>query len=108
MLERCGAGRLPSTASTWWNFTSRAVCTVLSKHSQLLQTFETIMDSPEFDDDTITASSGFINTLKSSDFMFMLLSYNQVFCQIDILQQKASDVWFCKRIVITFTQTTPT
>ncbi|RXM98484.1 hypothetical protein EOD39_13068, partial [Acipenser ruthenus] len=105
VLERCGASRLPSTSPIHWNFTSRAVVTVLSKHLQLLQTFETIMDLPEFDDDAITASSGFINTLKSFYFM-LLLSYNQVFRQtdpvFDILQQKASNVVFCRRTVDNF------
>lgn len=103
-LEDTGCPRMPRTAPTRWNFSSRLVSTVANHRDQLLDAFERMLRSDDVTDQpTIYAVRGFIQTLEDFQFMFLLLTYNDILSKtavvFDILQQKISDVAFCKRTI---------
>lgn len=53
VLDRVVAHRLPRASTVRWNFHSRAVNTDFEHKEDLLQCFETISDSGEFDPTTV-------------------------------------------------------
>ncbi|XP_073323342.1 zinc finger MYM-type protein 1-like [Pagrus major] len=69
VLDRVVAHRLPR-ASTGWNFHSRAVNTVFEHKEDLLQCFETIRDSGEFDPTTVREAGGQLQ-IRTIDSVFV-------------------------------------
>lgn len=101
LLEELDCARMPKTAPTRWNFSSRVVNTVARNHEKLLNTFTRVLEHPSMDDETTRLADGLKGKLEDFEFMFLLFTFEQLFAQTDILfnilQQKAMDVAFCKR-----------
>lgn len=85
VLDSTVARRLPCASSTRWNFHSRAVNTVHENRDALLECFETIQASDEFDNITIREAKGFSRMLKDKDFLFFLDLFHQIMPHSDIL-----------------------
>nr|CAI5823858.1 unnamed protein product [Callosobruchus analis] len=69
--EICSA-KLPSNAATRWNFTSRAVFTVLANKQSLIEVFNFIINNDSFKNDnhTIREAVGLRNHMQDSKFCF--------------------------------------
>ena len=78
---------------------SRIVGTVANNYDKLLYVFDRMVQSGD-DDDTVNRADGFLKDLEDFEFVFMLLTYNQVLAETDvvfsILQHRTADVVFCK------------
>lgn len=101
VLDSVQARRLPTNAPTRWNFASRPVSVVAHSRDKLIETFETICDSKDFDEETVRQADGFLDKLHDFDFMFLLYTFRSVFAitdvLYDVLQSKSTDVGFCQR-----------
>lgn len=58
MLEESGCPKVPRSAPTCWNFTSRIVNTVALKRESLIDTLTLIIDHPSMDDESIRTADG--------------------------------------------------
>lgn len=101
LLEEFSCARIPRSAPTRWNFSSRVVNTVASNYDELLQIFENITERPMMDDETIRLADGLRSKMQEFEFAFLLFTFEQLFSHtdvvFDILQHKSMDVAFCKR-----------
>lgn len=61
VLDQICGNRLPTTAPTRWNFTSRVVNTVYNNRTQLIEVFNHIIQSPDFNTISIREASGLNN-----------------------------------------------
>lgn len=109
MLEETRCSRMPKSAPTRWNFTSRLVNTVAENRDRLMETFTNIINHPSMDDESIRMADGFNAKLEDFEFMFLLFTFEQIFAHtdvvFDILQKKAMDISFCKNRVNRLLQT---
>lgn len=102
ILDEVGSRRLPSSSDTRWNFKSRLVWTVLHHRNELIEVFDTILNSEEFQRDHITLreSEGFKKSLNDFTFVFLLETFDLIFQHTNlifsILQSKFSDIVYCK------------
>lgn len=100
VLDTICGNRLPTTAPTRWNFTSRVVSTVYTHKTQLINVFEHIIHNPDFDKLSIRESSGLKHHLEDSTFIFYLEIFNLIFQQTDvifsILQNKFTDIVYSR------------
>lgn len=108
LLEESDCARMPKTAPTRWNFSSRVVNTVAGNHEKLLNTFTRVLEHPSMDDETTRLADGLKAKLEDFEFMFLLFTFEELFAQTDvlfnILQQKVMDVAFCKQRIENFMQ----
>ena len=92
--------KLPHPAATRWNYNSRAVATIKEHYQELCNVMSYIIDSEDWDPESINCAIGLQNILKSPSFLFLLRLYNCIFIftehLFNILQAKTtSDVNLC-------------
>lgn len=92
--------RFPSVSVTRWNYNSRIVNTVHENKTELISFFEHIVDDPDsWDTDTYNCAVGYLTTMKSFTFSFLLEIFSLIFALTDtlfnILQTKTFDVNYC-------------
>ncbi|XP_063741896.1 zinc finger MYM-type protein 1-like [Eleginops maclovinus] len=107
VLDRVVAHRLPRASTVRWNFHSRTVNTVFEHKEDLLQCFETIRDSGEFDPITVREAGGFVRLLEDDSFSFFLKLFHLIMPNVDILynqlQKRTIDSVFVQGIMQQFT-----
>ncbi|XP_063744370.1 zinc finger MYM-type protein 1-like [Eleginops maclovinus] len=107
VLDRVVAHRLPRASTVRWNFHSRTVNTVFEHKEDLLQYFETIRDSGEFDLITVREAGGFVRLLEDDSFSFFLKRFHLIMPNVDILynqlQKRTIDSVFVQGIMQQFT-----
>ncbi|XP_063755768.1 zinc finger MYM-type protein 1-like [Eleginops maclovinus] len=107
VLDRVLAHRLPRASTVRWNFHSRTVNTVFEHKEDLLQCFETIRDSEEFDPITVREAGGFVRLLEDDGFSFFLKLLHLIMPNVDILynqlQKRTIDSVFVQGIMQQFT-----
>ena len=95
--------RFPKLAPTRWNYSSRLVETVRDNQQELLQLFEHIAESEDFDQKSINEAQGFLRALSKFDFNILLFIFAAVFpfteYLFNIFQSKSMDILFCSREV---------
>ena len=91
--------RFPKLAPTRWNYSSRLVETVRDNQEELIQLFEHVTESQNFDQKSINEALGFLLALSSFDFNFLLLIFAVIFpfteYLFNIFQSKFMDILFC-------------
>lgn len=96
VLEQICGHRIPTNVATRWNFTSRAVLTVKNNKDKLLEVFDYIIHSTNFDDKSIREAVGLTNLLENPKNVFFLDTFALIFEQTDIvfqiLQNKYTDI----------------
>ncbi|XP_061587233.1 uncharacterized protein LOC133452053 [Cololabis saira] len=85
VLDRVVAHRLPTSSSIGWNFHSHAICTVFEYREDLIQCFESIQDSGDFDPNTVREAGAFIMLLEHQDFNFFLELFHNIMPHVDLL-----------------------
>ncbi|XP_030267317.1 zinc finger MYM-type protein 1-like isoform X2 [Sparus aurata] len=107
VLDRVVAHRLPRASTVRWNFHIRAVNTVFEHKDDLIQCFETIRDSGEFEPTTVREAGGFVRLLEDDTFSFFLKLFHHIMPHVDILfsqlQKRTIDSVFVQRIMQQFT-----
>ncbi|XP_051813228.1 uncharacterized protein LOC127536546 [Acanthochromis polyacanthus] len=107
VLDRVVAHRLPRASTVRWNFHSRAVNTVFEHKDDLLQCFETIRDSGDFDPTTVHEAGGFVRLLEDATFCFFLELFHHIMPHVDMLysqlQKRSIDSVFVHRVMQQFT-----
>lgn len=96
VLDQICKNRLPTNAPTRWNFTSRAVLTVNTYREKLIEVFDFIIESPDFDQSSIREAVGLRSSLQDFKFIFFLETFQLIFEQTDVifamLQNKFTDI----------------
>ncbi|XP_038157042.1 zinc finger MYM-type protein 1-like [Cyprinodon tularosa] len=107
VLDRVVAHRLPGASTVKWNFNSQNVSTVFEHKEDLLQCFETIRDSGEFDPTTVREAGGFVRLLEDDCFSFFLKLFHHIMSQVDILysqlQKRTINSVFVQKVMQQFT-----
>ena len=85
VLESLSSSRLPRPSATRWNLRSRLVSTVLENRQKLIQCFTVIIESADFDDNSIHSAIGLKRLLSDEEFLFYLYFFNNVMMNVDIL-----------------------
>lgn len=102
VLDEISGRRLPSGSNTRWNFKSRTIEAVINHKSQLIEVFDTFVNSDEFsrDKETIRESVGFKKILGDFTFLFLLNTFHLIYEHTDVIfnivQSKFTDVAYCK------------
>ncbi|XP_057705172.1 uncharacterized protein LOC130923456 [Corythoichthys intestinalis] len=106
-LDNAVAQRLPRVGKIEWNFQSQAVLTVFRHKEHLLQCFETIIESGEFDSNTVRDARGLVRILEDDTFSFFLRLFHLIMLHISILdnllQEQPINSIFIKEIMQNFT-----
>lgn len=106
LLDEVVNTRLPRSSQTRWNFGSRAVCTVFENRDLLLECFERIQASRDFDSHTVREAKGFSRMLSDPEFLFLLDLFYQIMPRVDVLyaqlQKRGIDPVEAHRAVDTF------
>lgn len=107
VLDRVVAHRLPRPSAVRWNFHSCAVNTVYEHRDDLLQCFENIRDSGEFDPATVREAGGFVRLLEDETFSFFLDLFHHIMPHVDVLynqlREPSIDSVFVHRVTQEFT-----
>uniref|UniRef100_A0AAV2KQF2 Ig-like domain-containing protein n=1 Tax=Knipowitschia caucasica TaxID=637954 RepID=A0AAV2KQF2_KNICA len=102
------ARRLPTSSNVRWNFHSRAINTVFEQRDDLIQCFENIRDSGDFDSNTIREAGAMAMLLEHQDFKFFLELFHHIMPLVDLLyaklQKKNIDAVHIKRSIQQFEQ----
>ena len=85
LLDEVVETRLPRSSQTRWNFGSRAVCTVFENRDRLLECFERIQASRDFDSNTVREDKGFSRMLSDPEFLLLLDLFYQIMPRVDVL-----------------------
>lgn len=85
VLDRVVAHRLPTSSGIRWNFHSRAINTVFEHREDLIQCFESIRDSGDFDPNTVREAGAFVMLLEHQDFKFFLQLFHTIMPHVDLL-----------------------
>lgn len=105
-LDSVVAKRLPRASQTRWNFHSRVVSTVYENKDLLLECFNTIQQSPEFDSISIREAKGYCRMLGDKEFLFFLELFHAILSRVDVLfaqlQRRNIDVVHTQRIIENF------
>lgn len=98
--------KLPTLATTRWNFTSRLVHTVYNHQKSLVDFFCYVSESDDFDNITGITAKGFANFLQEfkNIFVIKMLSNLLAFTDVlfNILQTKNFDILYCSQKVLEF------
>lgn len=98
--------KLPTVATTRWNFTSRLVHTVHNHRISLIDFFIFVYESGDFDNVTGMTAKGFANFLQENKNIFIIqILYNLlIFTDVlfNILQSKNVDILFCSQKILDF------
>ncbi|KAK5885972.1 hypothetical protein CesoFtcFv8_017055 [Champsocephalus esox] len=107
VLDKVVAHRLPRACTVRWNFHSCTVKTVFEHKDDLLQCFETIRDSGEFDPNTTREAGGFVRILEDDTFRFFLELFHRIMPHVDVLynqlQKRTVNSVFVQAIMQEFT-----
>ncbi|CAL9695642.1 unnamed protein product [Knipowitschia caucasica] len=108
VLDKTVARRLPTSRNVRWNFHSRAINTVFEQRDDLIQCFENIRDSGDFDSNTIREAGAMAMLLEHQDFKFFLELFHHIMPLVDLLyaklQKKNIDAVHIKRRIQQFEQ----
>uniref|UniRef100_A0AAV2JSI7 Alpha-amylase n=1 Tax=Knipowitschia caucasica TaxID=637954 RepID=A0AAV2JSI7_KNICA len=108
VLDKTVARRLPTSSNVRWNFHSRAINTVFEQRDDLIQCFENIRDSGDFDSNTIREAGAMAMLLEHQDFKFFLELFHHIMPLVDLLyaklQKKNIDAVHIKRSIQQFEQ----
>ncbi|XP_013882550.1 zinc finger MYM-type protein 1 [Austrofundulus limnaeus] len=108
VLDKVMARRLPGACSVGWDVHSPAVNTVFEHKDDLLQCFQTIRDSEEFDPTTVREAGGFVRLLEDDAFSFFLKLFHLIMPHVDILssqlQKRTIDSVFVHSVMQQFTK----
>ncbi|KAJ8375420.1 hypothetical protein SKAU_G00060000 [Synaphobranchus kaupii] len=88
VLDKVVAHRLPTSSNVRWNFHSRAVNTVFEHREDLIQCFESIRDSGDFDPNAVREAEGFAMLLENQQFQFFLQLFHNIMPHVDLLYAK--------------------
>ena len=99
-LKDFSSKKMPKTAPTRWNFSSRLVNTLYENINFFEAFFNNIVENNEhWDPDTIVSAQGFLNFIQNYQTKFLLKVFSSIFCFTDvlfnILQNKHLDILFC-------------
>ena len=88
VLDKVVAHRLPTSSNIRWNFHSCAINTVFEHRGDLIQCFESIRDSGNFDPKTVREAEAFALLLEDQDFNFFLQLFHNIMPHVDLLYAK--------------------
>ncbi|XP_010864295.2 zinc finger MYM-type protein 1-like [Esox lucius] len=91
VLNRTVTSRLPRAPQTRLNFQSRPVNVVFEHKDHLLECFQTIQSSEDFDNITIREATGFVRMLQDKEFLFFLELFHHIMRLVDILSAQLDD-----------------
>lgn len=91
--------RIPTVATTRWNYSSRLVNIVHTYRSDLIIVFEEMIEDPDTWGADAVQARGFMQFLDSFNTVFMLNTFNDIFSYtdvlFDILQKNSFDIQYC-------------
>ncbi|XP_018575035.1 zinc finger MYM-type protein 1-like [Anoplophora glabripennis] len=96
---------LPNSSDTRWNFKSRLITTILNNRDNLIEVFDTIVNSEDFQRDHDTIRESVVSKSMLNDFssLFLLHTFNLIFQHTDIIfsvtENKLSDISYCINII---------
>ncbi|XP_008273895.1 zinc finger MYM-type protein 1-like [Stegastes partitus] len=88
VLDKVVAHRLPTSSNVRWNFHSQTINTVFEHREDLIQCFENIRDSGDFDPSTIREAGAMAMLLEHQDFKFFLELFHLIMPHVDLLYAK--------------------
>ncbi|KAL4084700.1 hypothetical protein QTP88_027624 [Uroleucon formosanum] len=99
--------RIPQFVQTRWSSRSKILHTIVNEWSGFINVFDCISKDPKSSSESICGAIGHFKNLKTFEFAFLALVFNDIFIYTDnlfnILQNKSFDVEFClRRINITY------
>ncbi|KAL4120168.1 hypothetical protein QTP88_012898 [Uroleucon formosanum] len=99
--------RIPQFVQTRWSSRSKILHTIVNEWSGFINVFDCISKDPKSSSESICGAIGHFKNLKTFDFAFLALVFNDIFIYTDslfnILQNKSFDVEFClRKINITY------
>lgn len=77
--------RIPTVATTRWNYSSRLVNIVHTYRSDLIIVFEEMIEDPDTWGADAVQARGFMQFLDSFNTVFMLNAFNEIFSYTDVL-----------------------
>lgn len=90
--------KIPSVAPTRWNFTSRlTINTVQQYRFQLIDYFESIIESSQWDNETLIKAQGFVAFLNRLEISSVIFGNTDIL--YDIFQTKKYDILYCSQKV---------
>ncbi|KAL4082421.1 hypothetical protein QTP88_021317 [Uroleucon formosanum] len=99
--------RIPQFVQTRWSSRSKILHTIVNEWSGFINVFDCISKDPKSSSESICGAIGHFKNLKTFEFAFLALIFNDIFIYTDnlfnILQNKSFDVEFClRKINITY------
>ncbi|KAL4131214.1 hypothetical protein QTP88_008555 [Uroleucon formosanum] len=99
--------RIPQFIQTRWSSRSKILHTIVNEWSGFINVFDCISKDPKSSSESICGAIGHYKNLKTFEFTFLALVFNDIFIYTDnlfnILQNKSFDVEFClRKINITY------
>ncbi|KAL4120900.1 hypothetical protein QTP88_013509 [Uroleucon formosanum] len=99
--------RIPQFVQTRWSSRSKILHTIVNEWSGFINVFDCISKDPKSSSESICGAIGHFKNLKTYEFAFLALVFNDIFIYTDnlfnILQNKSFDVEFClRKINITY------
>ncbi|KAL4143908.1 hypothetical protein QTP88_006162 [Uroleucon formosanum] len=99
--------RIPQFVQTRWSSRSKILHTIVNEWSGFINVFDCISKDPKSSSESICGAIGHFKNLKTFEFAFLALVFNDIFIYTDnlfnILQNKSFDVEFClRKINITY------
>ncbi|KAL4098361.1 hypothetical protein QTP88_022990 [Uroleucon formosanum] len=93
--------RIPQFVQTRWSSRSKILHTIVNEWSGFINVFDCISKDPKSSSESICGAIGHFKNLKTFEFAFLALVFNDIFIYTDnlfnILQNKSFDVEFCLR-----------
>ncbi|KAL4091880.1 hypothetical protein QTP88_026492 [Uroleucon formosanum] len=99
--------RIPQFVQIRWSSRSKILHTIVNEWSGFINVFDCISKDPKSSSESICGAIGHFKNLKTFEFAFLALVFNDIFIYTDnlfnILQNKSFDVEFClRKINITY------
>ncbi|KAL4107461.1 hypothetical protein QTP88_017803 [Uroleucon formosanum] len=99
--------KIPQFVQTRWSSRSKILHTIVNEWSGFINVFDCISKDPKSSSESICGAIGHFKNLKTFEFAFLALVFNDIFIYTDnlfnILQNKSFDVEFClRKINITY------
>lgn len=88
VLDEVVVHRLPTSTIIRLDFHSRALNTIFENKEALIQRFERIRDSGDFDANTEQEAGALAVLLESPDFSFFLQLFQEILPHVDVLSAK--------------------
>lgn len=99
ILDRIVEQRMPTSSDVRWNSNTKLISVVHTKRVKLIEAFNEIIDFPDSNGNSAREAQGFINNLRDFNFVFLLLTFQEIFNKTEllfnILQKKTNDIRMC-------------